>query len=320
VALNHLASYAGRRVLVTGGAGFIGRHVADAVAQVGAEVVVTRRETGDAMRSPGRRVVVADLSEAGAAAQLIRHVRPSVTFNLAGYGVDPAERDETRAERINHELVAELADACGACGDPAWRGLQLVHAGSALEYGTAGGNLREESRAAPSTLYGRSKLAGTAALQDACSRGRVRGITARLFTVYGPGEHPGRLLPSLIEAKRRGTPIPLTAGTQRRDFTYVADVVDAMLRLGALDNVQHDIVNVATGALTSVREFVVRAADVIGLDRAMLRFGAVATRAEEMAHDNVSIARLVEMCGWKPETTIEEGVRAAVEAARTVDA
>ena len=81
----------------------------------------------------------------------------------------------------------------------------------------------------------------------------MRAVTARLFTVYGPGEHCGRLLPSLIEAARAEKPLELTAGTQLRDLTYVEDVAEGLLRLGLAQAEPGSVVNLATGHLTMVR-------------------------------------------------------------------
>jgi nucleoside-diphosphate-sugar epimerase len=131
---------------------------------------------------------------------------------------------------------------------------------------------------------------------------------ARLFTVYGPREHPGRLLPTLLRAARGDGPILLTAGAQRRDFTWVGDVVEGMLRLGVTREREPSVVNLATGELTSVREFVERAARVLGIAPERLHFGAQPTRAEEMVHDAVAIERLVARTAWRPATTIEAGV------------
>ena len=299
-------AYRGRRVLVTGALGFIGGHVAATLAAAGAEVVTTSRGAGG--------TVQVDLSEPGTGAAVIAAHRPAIVFNLAGYGVDPAERAVAAAERINTELPAELAQAMATVPDPAWPGQHVVHAGTALEYGTAAGDLREDTPCRPTTLYGTTKEAGTRRLLAAAAGHGVRATVARLFTVYGPGEHAGRLLPTLRGAAGSAAAIPLTAGTQRRDFTWVGDVVEGMLRLGALPHRDVGIVNVATGRLITVREFVERSAAVLGIAPTRLAFGALPTRPEEMQHDDVRIARLEELTGWRPSTAIAEGVRRTAEA------
>jgi UDP-glucuronate decarboxylase len=138
-----------------------------------------------------------------------------------------------------------------------------------------------------------------------------------LFTVYGPGEHAGRLLPSLREAARSAGVVPLTAGAQRRDFTYVEDVADGLLRLGLVDHAfAPRALNLATGELHGVREFVEIAARELGIDRSRLQFGALPTRTEEMAHDPVSIESLSALVGWRPSTSIAEGVERTLASPR----
>lgn len=313
-----MPEYRGVRVLVLGGTGFIGRQVARQLGLAGASLHLAARTpdriAGELARLGLRGIPLqADLTRPGAGAELIRSVRPSITFNLAGYGVDPAERDPLLAERINHTLVTELAEAAGTIRNSAWPGQDLVHAGSAAEYGAAAGPLGEDTPPEPTSGYGRSKLAGTDAVARATGAGMVRGIPVRLFTVYGPGERSGRLLPALIAAARAGRDLPLTAGEQRRDFTYVEDVAEGLLRLGLVSAPAPGPVNLATGRLESVRRFAERAATVLGLPAARLRFGELPGRPDEMAHGAVSIARLRALCGWVPATTIEEGVRRTLQ-------
>jgi nucleoside-diphosphate-sugar epimerase len=102
----------------------------------------------------------------------------------------------------------------------------------------------------------------------------------------------------------------LTAGTQSRDFTYVEDVAEGLLRLGLGTKIEPGaVVNLATGELTSVRTFIAVAAAILKLPSANLRFGALATRPEEMQHDAISIERLRGLTGWTPSTKIEAGIR-----------
>jgi len=305
--------YRGRRVLVFGASGFIGRAVARALADAGAELFSAVRRAGGAREVPGV-LTEADLRGKGAAAESIRQVRPEVTFNLAGYGINPRETDPEQAQRLNHDLLSELAGACAAYRQAAWPGQHLVHTGSAAEYGAARSDLAEDTEALPTTLYGRTKLGGTLALRSASSTGALRGATARLFTVYGPGERAGRLLPTLIAARETRGEIPLTEGSQRRDFTYLDDVVEGLLRLGVLPDPGLGPVNLATGKLESVRGFVLRAAAVLGLDPERLRFGALPGRPAEMEHDPVNVGRMRALCGWVPATTLEAGIRQALHA------
>jgi nucleoside-diphosphate-sugar epimerase len=261
----------------------------------------------------GAEVHALDLSEAGSARELVARVRPEVVFNLAGYGVAKGERDATGYRRMNTELVEELASALGGRGERP--GLRLVHLGSALEYGTSPA-LDERAEPRPSEPYGRTKAAATAAL--ARRRSEVASVVARAFTVFGPGERPGRLVPTLLAARGGTGRIPLSGGTQRRDFVYVEDVARALAELGELDAeslragrypFDAPCLNLASGALTPVREFVLALAEELGIARERLGFGDLPPLPEEMHHPPVPVERLRAALGWSPSPDPRDGLR-----------
>jgi nucleoside-diphosphate-sugar epimerase len=257
-------------------------------------------------------IIPLDLRRASHVDRTLRTIRPSIIFNLAGYGVDPSERDELTAFQINAHLLGTIYAAV-ASQRPDWCGPAVVHVGSALEYGAIGGNLHEDACPAPSTLYGRSKLAGTRLAARACQGLPMTGVTARLFTVYGPGEHSGRLLPSLLETARTRAPLALTGGHQRRDFVYVEDVAEGLARLGRAHVRPGEVVNLATGCLTTVRSFAETAAELLELPTSLLQFGALPTRADEMDHADVAVERLQSLTGWLPPTPPVDGIRKTIQ-------
>jgi nucleoside-diphosphate-sugar epimerase len=311
------ASYSGTAALVLGASGFIGRWVARELSRNGARLTLAVRNPESAAAIFERwevrgEIVAIDLTDLGAVAALFRRARPSVTFNLAGYGVDRSERDDQLSWQINERLVAAVCEAAAETVDTAWRGLHVVHTGSALEYGAIGGHLEEAAEPNPTTTYGQSKLAGTRTMTRLCERHRLRGITARLFTVFGPGEHAGRLLPSLIDGAASGGPLPLSEGLQRRDFTYVEDVTDGLLRLGLTEG-PTTVLNLATGNLARVRDFIEVAARILRIPDDKLRFGALPARPEEMEHAEVAVSRLRERLGWVPGTDIAAGIHRTLD-------
>jgi nucleoside-diphosphate-sugar epimerase len=199
--------------------------------------------------------------------------------------------------------MAELIDAHNS----SWPGQRLVHAGSAAEYGCVDGPVTESSLGAPVGMYGGSKLAGTFALEQVRRNTGLRAATVRLFTIYGPGERPVRLLPSLIAAAQSRTVLPLTPGQQRRDFTYVGDVAEGLLRIGLLRSAP-PVINLATGRLTAVREFVECAAELLDLRPKQLQFGALPEREDEVRQGPVDARLLRRLTGWVPPTSIRQGI------------
>lgn len=311
-------SYKNVHVMVLGANGFIGRWVARLLSRQGARLilpVIDPCESEDVFRNYGIQgdICSLDLADFDRLSDLLQSTRPTILFNLAGYGVNRNEREEFQSNRINTELLGVLCQPGWIRHDLTWAGQQIIHVGSAMEYGTNPSDLSEDSYTAPTTLYGRSKLAGTRLLSKSSVETGVRALTARLFAVYGPGESPSRLLPSLIRAAETGETLGLTAGLHQRDFVYVEDVAEALLRLGKAMAPLGDVVNVATGKLTSIREFAETAAQILGIDHDRLKFGALPTREDEMAHEPVSTRKLVELSGWVPQTDIATGIRKTLE-------
>jgi len=307
-----------RRVLVLGATGFIGRWTVAQLRQAGAQVWAHARSP-DAPRprplAQGVHLEVADLSQPGSCGELIHRVRPDMVFNLAAYGVARQERDPSLHQRINQDVMEELI--CGVMSIPSeWTGCRVLHLGSALEYGKAADSLDEEASCVPDTLYGRSKLAATEQLWEARDGG-LASLVIRPFTVFGLGERPGRLVPTLLEAMNTSHRVPLSAGTQRRDFLYVEEVVRAALALACVPEgpvlrrarpFDAPALNVASGNLLPVREFVRILADELNIGAERLGFGDVAQDEREMHHPAVPTGRCGEALGGSLDVEIRDGV------------
>ena len=305
-----LEAYAGRRVLLIGASGPIGRALAGMFTGSLAELWVVAR--GETTAPGGGQVILADLSLPGAFARVLGSVKPHITFHLASAAGTSGNSDAALAERMNHDLASEIAGVVAGKDQPRWSGMCLVRAGCAAEYGPLEGVVREDSPANPAGVFGRSMLAGTWALARATQSSPLltgRATTARLFSVYGPGERPGRLLASLLEAARTGERLKLTRGEERRDFTYAGDVAEGLLRLGACQSAVPPVLHVATGHLISVREFAETAARELGLRPGQLDFGALPLLSDDMPRGAADTSRLTRLLGWRPRTTIADGIR-----------
>lgn len=315
-----LKEYAGVRTAVLGASGFIGRWVSRALCQAGADLHAVVRHPSEARPvlatcGAGAALHQADLADPGAARALLAELQPEIVFNLSGYGVDPGEKtqaDEQLAGRLNVELPGLIAEVLATHPAGRWQGRRVVHSGSVFEYGNIGGHLEETAVARPVGLYGRTKLAGTQRLAEVCRATNLPGVTARLCQIYGPGEHPGRLLPMLIEARGHSGPLSLSVGTQRKDFTFVEDVAEGLLRLGLSVGPPGEVVNLATGRLATVREFVETAAHLLRLDPGRLKFEKPLPD-NELQHLEVAIGRLRELTCWEPATDVAEGIRRTLD-------
>jgi UDP-glucose 4-epimerase len=307
-------AYRGVRVAVLGATGFVGRWVARALSAAGADLHLITRSQEQAARIFAEYGVHGnaweiDLRDVERLQRALADIDPTVTFNVSGYGVVREEVDEATAYRINVDVVAAVCGVIRKGPRPGWIGQRLVHIGSVAEYGRGSGVLSESSETVPTAPYGQSKLAGTRLVSRWCREHGVPGLTARLFTVYGPGESADRLLPSIRRAASTGRPVALTDGLQVRDFTFVEDVAEGLLRLGQAQASPGEIVHLGTGVLTTVRTFVETAARLLKMPDEMLRFGVLPRHYDEMDVAEVSLDRLRTLTGWGPGTPLAEGIR-----------
>ena len=142
------------RAIILGSTGLIGRWVARALTQLGADLYLFHRDTADMQAVYSRygilgKAITLDLSDLIMVNKTIISIQPDIIFNLAGYGVDRSERDEHQAYLINLDLVGNICSAMTASKRTDWRGQRIIHVGSALEYGEIHGDLNEDLEPLP---------------------------------------------------------------------------------------------------------------------------------------------------------------------------
>jgi nucleoside-diphosphate-sugar epimerase len=294
------------RLLLTGATGFIGRQLVAALTPRVDVHAVGRRPAAD---GDGVRWHQADLLEPGAAAQLVQAVRPTHLVHLAWYAVPG--RFWTAPENVAWvEATLALLRAFAAAG-----GGRAVLAGSCAEYDWDAGICREDTTPLrPSTLYGACKHAVDAIAERWHPADGLRIARARLFHLYGPHEHPDRLVASVIRGALAGEPVACTEGTQVRDFLHVGDAAAAIAAVALSD--YEGAVNIGSGERSTLRTIVETTLAELGAPDAA-RFGARPTPAGDPPVLVPDVARLRETIGWVPSFTLASGLSDTVRWWRT---
>lgn len=235
-----------KRILVTGARGFLGRHLLSRLAEAGAgQLFAVTSQAGGMEAVEGVTVESSDLLDAGAARSLMQRVRPDVCVHLAW---DQAGAGYRNASSNFQWLAASilLFSQFREAG-----GQQFLFAGSSGEYEDRAGGMAETPRRRQMSLYGRCKKTASELFLSAAGGMQVQ--VARCFTVYGPGDpHRFGAVPAAVCALLRGEAVSCRNPRAVRDYIYIDDAVEAMLRL--LESGYCGAVNIGSGVPRSMRE------------------------------------------------------------------
>lgn len=301
------------KILITGGAGFLGSHLVDAALARGDRVVVfDHRLRGKCLSDATLarvETVEGDIFDQAAVERAAQEC--AVIFHCAAlvgvqaYANQPARTMDTEETGLRHVCRAALAVP----------GCKVVYASSSAVYGHAGGavGLDEDMEVAPVSNYGVAKRFNEMYLRAQHAETGLESISLRIFNVYGPRQDERLVIPRFIRAALTGEPITLFGdGSQTRDFVYVGDVVQAAL--ACADRVSGcEVVNVASGVETSVRAMAQAIVTQTGSASAILCREIASDRAAfEVERSFGSRDKLLRLAGGAPVTALEQGLAATI--------
>lgn len=300
------------RLLVTGATGFVGARLMETLArQPNLEVTGLARHAPPSGFTPyGVRWLQADVLDEAVMPAVLREVRPQVLVHAAWYVVHGKFWNAPENQQWLEASLALAAHFYEAGGR------RVVGLGTCAEYATDGDDAHlpwpEDRPLAPNTPYGIAKTRLAAGLLEMAARGQGREAAwARLFHLFGPGEHPARLVPSVIAALQADQPARCGPGHLVRDFasTWFVGRALAALALGTATGA----VNVASGGPITIAALAERIAALLGREN-LLQVGALPGRPGDPARMVANTARLRHEAGFCEEFDLQTDLRRLIAA------
>ncbi len=305
-----------KKVLLTGGHGFIGARLIPRLLQRRYEVGILKRPESDLRRiqrlKKNIRAFNADLRDLSEVTRAVKTFRPDAIIHLATvYAVQEtpaAVRDMIDVNVLGTLNLLEAARMAGAA--------RFINTSSCFVYKDQQRPLRESDELRPKGIYGLSKICAEQACAFVSEHSDLIAMTLRLFPPYGPGDHERRLIPYVINNLRHGETLKMTSGLQRWDFVYVDDIIRAYLC--CLKDVRfdkpHEIFNIGTGRAVSVRRVVEKLRRLVPHGRRPI-WGAVPHRENEVWYVAANNSKARRELGWEPHIDIlKDGLAKTVQA------
>lgn len=294
------------KILIVGGSGFIGSHLvmrckkeSNCVTNLGFEEKLNVNSDVE--------TIVADISDKRQLEKALAGRFFDYVFNLGGYIDHTAYFKEGRKSIDSHFFG--LMNLLDCLDNKNLKG--FVQIGSSDEYGCVSAPQKESCRENPISPYSLAKVAGSHFVQMLNMTENFPGVVARLFLVYGPFQDNGRFLPQIIRFCLEDKEFKTSEGKQLRDFCYVDDVVDALIRAAIMPSCKGHVLNIASGKPVLIRDAVEKIMEKTGGGKPI--WGAFPYRkAENMAlYPDISLAK--KLLKWIPSISFDEGLSKTID-------
>jgi len=301
-------SLQGKRILLTGGSGFLGSHLCEKLLQLDNQLTLLCLPDDPLANLQAiqnqLQVVRCDLTDTGQLEKIVKGVAPQYVYHLA------ARIDRTRSARLLGEMVANnllpiVSLIQALAGFELERFLVL---GTSDIYGQTPAPCREDASPNPNSPYALTKSLALTFARYAWQNYNLPAVMLVPFMVYGPRQNPRMMISQALNAVAQGEDFPMTRGEQVREFNYVGDIVAGLITAATAEGVLGETINLCGGPKLTIYEASQRIFSMLGARGKLLRDSLPYRAQETMSHfgDPEKCRRLL---NYQPQTSFEDGIK-----------
>lgn len=296
-----------KRVLITGGGGFIGANFAREFVKLGYKTYILKH-TSDSWRLKGikrqLKIGYIDLKNYNELESFILKIRPQIILHFAAYGVYSRKQQDTK-KMIDTNLIGtiNLVNALSKIKFDC-----LIYTGSTSEYGIKNKPMKETDLLEPNNLYGITKAAATMYCQYMAKKLNLPIVNTRLFAPYGYFEEKERLVPTIIKSCLENSELNLSFPNSVRDFIFTEDIIEAyLIIIKNIKKIKGEIFNIGTGTQTTIDELIGIIKKITG-STIKPKYEQVKIAQIEPKNWMADISKIKKILNWQPKYKLEEGL------------
>ncbi|PRR82271.1 NAD-dependent epimerase/dehydratase family protein [Clostridium vincentii] len=294
-----------KRILVTGGCGFIGSYLVKRLLTEGSKVAIICRAGTKPWRLEDQleniSIYEVDITDSIKVERCIKEICPEIVFHLAAYGVNSAQKEYIKAANINILGTINILNSLKDTGCK-----RFINIGSCAEYGDRKDIMKEDMDLQPVSIYGSSKACATISAHQIARENNIDIITLRPFGIFGGGEERHKVFCHIIMSILEDKEVRLTSCQQLRDYCYIENIIDGLI-LSAKSELKCNIFNIANGSLFPLKYYVDLIFKNMKTNKIPL-YGTVESRKNEMWSPSADISKIHNELGWSPRIGLEDGI------------
>ena len=292
-----------KNILIVGGTGFIGYHLAKNSLKRGWLVTsISTKKPPNKRYIPKVKYILCDVNNKKSLKKNIRKYFKYVV-NLSGY-VDHSNKKKTfKSHYIGCKNLAEIFLKKKLNS--------FIQMGSSIEYGSLKSPQKENGRCNPKSTYGKAKLLASKYLINLYKKKNFPATILRLYLAYGPKQDFNRFLPIIINGCLKNKKFPCSEGKQIRDFIHVKDVVNIIMKSLTNKNARGQIINVGSGKPQKLKNIIKRVREFSNGGHP--QFGKIKLRKDEILKVYPNIKKAKNLIKWKPKIQFEKGLKDTIK-------